>query len=256
MRNSMMAVVLVSLILVGMPAVSFAADIAYSVGAGAGMAPDYEGSDDYEGVPLPYFSAQWKNGRYVKLDGAALKANLLANDTWSFGPLLQYRGKRDDDVDNNAVSRMREIDAAIEAGAFLGYKFDNWDLGIQMATDVSDEHDGMLATAGTGYTFKTDRMSTRIGVSLTYADDDYMDTYFSVDADNANRSGLPIYKAESGLKDIGVNVMLLYNMAANWDIRGGLGYIALLGDAEDSPIVDIEGESGQVKASIIVIYNF
>ena len=59
MRNSMMAVVLVSLILVGMPAVSFAADITYSVGAGAGMAPDYEGSDDSEGVPLPYFSAQW-----------------------------------------------------------------------------------------------------------------------------------------------------------------------------------------------------
>ena len=258
MRNSMMAVVLVSLILVGMPAVSFAADITYSVGAGAGMAPDYEGSDDSEGVPLPYFSAQWENGRYVKLDGAALKANLLASDTWSLGPLLQYRGKRDDDVDNNAVSRMREIDAAIEAGAFLGYKFANWDFGIQMATDVSDEHDGMLATAGTGYTFKTDRMSTRIGVSLTYADDDYMDTYFSVDADNASasRSGLPIYKAESGLKDIGVNVMLLYNMTGNWDIRGGLSYIALLGDAEDSPIVDIEGESGQVKASIIVIYNF
>jgi outer membrane protein len=256
MRNSMMAVVLVSLILVGMPAVSFAADITYSVGAGAAIVPDYEGSDESEGFPLPYFSAQWKNGRYVKLDGAALKANLLASDTWSLGPLLQYRGKRDDDVDNNAVSRMREIDAAIEAGAFLGYKFDNWDFGIQMATDVSDEHDGMLATAGTGYTFKTDRMSTRIGVSLTYADDDYMDTYFSVDTDNANRSLLPIYKAESGLKDIGVNVMLLYNMTGNWDIRGGLGYIALLGDAEDSPIVDIEGESGQVKASIIVIYNF
>jgi len=83
-----------------------------------------------------------------------------------------------------------------------------------------------------------------------------MVTYFSVDADNAARSLLPIYKAESGLKDIGVNVMLLYNMTDNWDIRGGLGYIALLGDAEDSPIVDIEGDSGQVKASIIVIYNF
>jgi outer membrane scaffolding protein for murein synthesis (MipA/OmpV family) len=212
MKNSMMAVVLVSLILVGMPAVSFAADITYSVGAGAAIVPDYEGSDDSEGVPLPYFSAQWKNGRYVKLDGAALKANLLANDTWSLGPLLQYRAKRDDDVDNNAVSKMREIDAATEAGAFLGYKFNNWDFGIQMAADVSNEHDGMLTTAGTGYTFKTDRMSTRIGVSLTYADDDYMDTYFSVDADNAARSGLTPYKAESGLKDIGVNVMLLYNM--------------------------------------------
>jgi len=152
MRNSMMAVVLVSLLLVGMPAVSFAADIAYSVGVCAGMAPDYEGSDEFGGVPLPYFSAEWKSGRYVVLAGAALKSNLLASDTWFFGPLLQYRPKRDDDVDNIAVSSMREIDAAVEAGAFLGYKFDNWDLGIQMATDVSDAHAGMLATAGTGFT--------------------------------------------------------------------------------------------------------
>jgi outer membrane scaffolding protein for murein synthesis (MipA/OmpV family) len=138
----------------------------------------------------------------------------------------------------------------------LGYKFDSWDFGIQVATDVSNEHDGTLATARTGYTFKADRMSTRIGVSLTYANDDYMDTYFSVDAVDSGRSGLSVYKAESGIKDIGVDLMLRYNMTDNWDIRGALAYIALLNDAKDSPVVDDEGESGQLKASVVVIYNF
>ena len=257
MKNSVLAIVLVSLIFVGMPAVSSAADVDYSLGLGVGFVPDYEGSEDYEAVPVPYFSAQWKNnGRFVTLDGSVLKINLLTDETWSFGPVLQYRKKRDDDVDNNAVSRMRKIDAAIEAGAFLGYKFDSWDFGIQVATDVSNEHDGTLATARTGYTFKADRMSTRIGVSLTYANDDYMDTYFSVDAVDSGRSGLSVYKAESGIKDIGVDLMLRYNMTDNWDIRGALAYIALLNDAKDSPVVDDEGESGQLKASVVVIYNF
>jgi outer membrane protein len=153
-------------------------------------------------------------------------------------------------------SRMKNIDAAVEAGAFLGYRFESWDFGIKLATDVSDTHDGTLVEARTGYTFKADRMSTRFGVSLTYADDDYMDTYFSVDADNADRSGLPIYKAESGVKDVGFDLTLHLNMNENWAVRGAAAYIALLGDAKDSPIVDDEGESSRFKASLVVIYNF
>jgi outer membrane scaffolding protein for murein synthesis (MipA/OmpV family) len=248
--------VLASLVFIGAPMVSSAADVDFGLGGGVGFSPEYEGSEDYEAVPVPYFSVQLENGRYVRLDGPVLKANLLDNNTWSFGPLLQYRKKRDDDVDNKAVSRMKKIDAALEVGAFLGYKFDSWDFGIQVATDVSGAHDGTLAAARTGYTFKADRMSTRIGASITYANSDYMDTYFSVDAGDSARSGLSRYNADSGIKDIGLDLMLRYSMAENWDIRGALAYIALLNDAKDSPLVDDEGESSQFKGSIIVIYKF
>ena len=244
MKNLVMVIILACFLFVSLSAISSAANIDYSLGAGVGFVPDYEGSEDYEVVPVPFFSAQWKNGRYIKLDGAAFKANLLANKTWSLGPLLQYRKKRNSDVDNDAVADMKNIDAAIEAGAFLGYVYEGWDLGLRLATDVSDTHDGTLVTARTGYTFKADRMSTRVGVSFTYVNDDYMDTYFSVDAADSARSGLKEYKAESGIKDIGVDLMLKYSMTDNWDIRGAFAYIALLNDAEDSPIVDDEGESG------------
>jgi len=257
MKNSWLAIILACAFFVGVPAVSFAADVDYSLGLGVGVVPDYEGSEDYEFVPVPYFSAQWKNnGRYVRLDGSVLKINLLTDRTWSFGPVFKYRKKRDDDVDNKAVSKMKKIDAAVEAGAFLGYKFESWDVGFQVATDVSGEHDGTLASAGGGYTFKADRMSTRIGASITYANSDYMDTYFSVDSGDAARSGLKRYKADSGIKDIGVNLAVRYNMTDNWDIRGALAYIALLNDAKDSPLVDDEGESSQFKISAVVIYNF
>ena len=257
MKKAMWAVLLLSLVIAGLPAVSSAAgDVKYSIGAGVAAVPDYEGSGDYMAAPVPYFSAQWKSGRYIKLDGNVLKINLLANDTWSLGPVLQYRGERDDDVDNNKVSKMDEIDAAIEAGAFLGYKYDDWDINFQLVADASGEHDGVLASAGTGYTFRNDKMSTRFGASVTYADDDYMDTYFSVDAGDANRSGLKPYKADSGVKDVGVNLTLRYSMTENWGIRGVVAYLVLLEDAKDSPIVDDEGETGQFKGSVVVMYNF
>ena len=37
---------------------------------------------------------------------------------------------------------------------------------------------------------------------VVYANDRYMDSYFSIDADNSARSGLPLYTATSGVKNI------------------------------------------------------
>jgi len=173
-------------------------DPAWSVGAGVGVVPEYEGSEDYEGVPLLFVRAGWTSGRYVQFLASTLKANVLASHNWSFGPMARYRAERDDDVDNNKVKRMREIDEAIELGAFVGYTTGNWHVSLQTASDVNDAHDGLVMTLEGGYTLPLDQ-GVRLGMSLlaSYADDDYMDTYFGVDADNAGRSGLPQYEADS-----------------------------------------------------------
>ncbi len=97
------------------------------VGLGVAYKPDYEGSEDYEGKIAPFGRYNWASGRYVSLAGTAgsesaarLKANILrkeGRDGLELGPVLQYRMKRDDDVDNNKVSKMKEVDAAALAVA-------------------------------------------------------------------------------------------------------------------------------------------
>ena len=92
------------------------------IGLGAAYKPDYEGSDDYEASIAPFGRYNWASGRYVQLGGtqgteraARLKANILrkeGRDGLELGPVLQYRMKRDDDVDNNKVGNMKEVDAA------------------------------------------------------------------------------------------------------------------------------------------------
>ncbi|MEJ2223182.1 MAG: hypothetical protein P8X80_20560, partial [Desulfobacterales bacterium] len=37
----------------------------YSIGGGIGVKPDYEGSSDYELVPVPAADAKFDNGMYV-----------------------------------------------------------------------------------------------------------------------------------------------------------------------------------------------
>ncbi|NIQ89450.1 MAG: MipA/OmpV family protein, partial [Deltaproteobacteria bacterium] len=77
----------------------------FELGLGPGIAPDYEGSEDYQFVPIPYARAQWASGQYVHLLGNKLKGNLLPDDMWSLGPMLEYISSRAD-VDNNRVDDM------------------------------------------------------------------------------------------------------------------------------------------------------
>jgi outer membrane protein len=237
------------------------------VGLGVGYSPDYEGSDEYEAVPAPFGRYVWGSGRYVNLGGTQgseragrLSLNIVSRD-WSevfeFGPLLQYRMKRDDDVDNSQVSRMEEVDAATEAGLFAGINTGPWSAQLAFASDVSDEHSGTVVYLKGGYrTDLSDKLQIKFGVSTAWASDDYMETYFGVDATDSARSGLSQYSASSGIKDVGLNVTGNYQFNQKWGLVGAVGYTRMLNDAEDSPVVDDAGDKNQYKAVVAVTYSF
>lgn len=225
-------------------------------GLGVGAAPDYEGSDDTTGIPLFMFQHNYDSGRFVKLMGPNLKVNLIADKQFSLGPVLNYRMERDD-VDNDQVDRMHKVDAAFEAGVFGGVNIDNILLGIELLADVSDEHDGYTAQATAGYRWKAmPELTLTPGVFVTYADDDYMDTYFGVDSSDAVRSGLPYYSADSGFKDVGVNLIAHYTPWEKWGIMGLASYKALLNDAKDSPLVDDVGDDNQFMFGLMITYRW
>lgn len=226
-----------------------------TVGLGVGAAPDYEGSDDLTGVPMFMFSQKYDSGRFVNLMGPNLKLNLLPNKNYSLGPVLNYRLERDD-VDNDKVDAMRKIDDAFEAGVFGGIDVNNLLLGIEFLADVSDEHDGYTTQATIGYRWKANPVLVITpGVFLTYADSDYMGTYFSVNDYNRGGSGFSNYTADSGLKDTGLNLMANYTPWQNWGVMGLFSYKALLNDAKDSPVVDV-GDDDQVFFGLMGTYRF
>jgi len=227
----------------------------HTVGVGAGFAPDYEGSDDYQGVPMLMLTGKYDSGRSFSLLGTTLLVNVLASNKFEFGPVLSYRMGRDD-VDNKVVDKMDDIDNAMEVGAYALAKFDNVLLSVDFQMDVSNEHDGMLVQGNVGYRWKvSDALVVTPNVFLTYADDDYTDTYFGVNAKNVGTSELPLYKAESGLKDVGTRIIAHYTPWEQWGIMGILSYSALLEDAKDSPIVD-EGDDAQAFFGLMATYRW
>jgi outer membrane scaffolding protein for murein synthesis (MipA/OmpV family) len=228
----------------------------HTVGFGAGFAPDYEGSDEYEGVPALMLKGNYDSGRSFALVGTNLKVNLLANKTFSLGPALNYRAGRDD-VENNRVDRMKDIDDSFEAGLFGAYKVNNWAFGLEWLTDVSDEHDGSIVQATVGYNWKvSDQLTVVPGIFTTYADDDYMETFFSVNDKNKGTSGLSDFEAESGMKDVGATVFVHYTPWEKWGIAGIMSYKTLLDDAKDSPVVDDEGDDAQAFFGLMATYRW
>jgi outer membrane protein len=236
------------------------------IGIGAAMSPDYEGSDDREATLNLFGNYKWDSGRYVALGGTheagralRVKANLISDawsPTWEMGPVLQYRMERDD-VDNDSVDRMKDVDAATELGAFVGFRSGPWAASLTYATDVSDEHDGAVTELAGSYRLAVNNeFSLTFGASMSYADGDYMDTYFGVNSRNVGSSNLSNYDAESGIKDYGLSVTAEYGLDENWGLLGGVKYYRLMNDAEDSPLVNDLGDRDQISASLAVTYTF
>jgi outer membrane scaffolding protein for murein synthesis (MipA/OmpV family) len=83
-----------------------------------------------------------------------------------------------------------------------------------------------------------------------------MEAYFEIDNRDSDRSGLRTFKADSGLKDVGLNLAASFKPWRHWGFMGLVSYKRLLNDAEDSPVVDDEGDENQFTGGILVIYNF
>lgn len=167
----------------------------YVATLGAAAAPDYEGSADYTLVPALSFRGNYDNGLYFSL-GTNLKLNLIPSQTFNFGPVLNYRPERDN-VDNHQVDALDDINAAFEAGVFGSLNVNNVCLGLEVLTDVSNEHDGTLVKAAAAYQWQAmSALMITPTAFITYADDDYMGTYFSIDASNRGSSSLPNFAAD------------------------------------------------------------
>ena len=234
----------------------------YYIAAGSAMVPDYEGSDYYQ--PLPLVIARWiKRGRYIELQGAKLRANLIAESLWQFGPVLRWDRARGD-VGSHAVSTMEHIDGALEAGGFFGALLrDPADprrrLGLEVEglQNINGVHDGYYITFDlSGGTPLNDKWMVSAGVTSTYASSNYMQTYFGVSANNALRSGLPAFNARAGFKDVSVNASLSYAFTDRWGMLLGGQYSRLLDTARDSPVVARAGSPDQYVVTLMATYQF
>jgi outer membrane protein len=243
---------------------TLAADIDWSVSAGVGARPDYEGGEDYEAVPIGGFRATWNRNVFVDFSGthgsggaARLRVNLVADRFLQFGPLLQYRRSRGD-VEEGRVDALPNVDGALELGGFFGFEEQGWQGQVAAAQDVSGSHDGCIVEVSAGYGAEViERLRLGFLLATTWASDGYMGTYFTVDNADAPSAGLKPYDADGGIKDVGGTLSLTWLIPGSdhWGIGGVFSYFRMLGDAADSPVVDDAGSPDQLFGGFFVSFD-
>ncbi len=93
-------------------------------------------------------------------------------------------------------------------------------------------------------------------VTTTLATDDYMKSYFGVNAAQSARSGLRTFKADGGVKDVGLSLSTRFPLSGKWSGLAIFRYWHLLGDAADSPIVKDQGDENQLLFAVGSVYRF
>ena len=234
-----------------------------TVVGGIAWLPEYEGADASHVIPLAAGDVYWGE-RYLSLEGTSLRLNVLNSSVVELGPVANLTFGRDDKIDSAAVRALGVIDDAYEVGGFAAVKArsvltdgDEIKLRLEALADVSDVHDVWLGNATLSYRLPVgDRLTMLADTSVRFANDDYADRYFTVDAPGALASGLPTYQAEGGIKDVGASLTVAYAVTDRWSVISYAGYRRLLGDFADSPVVEIAGKADQFFAGLGIGVRF
>lgn len=239
------------------------------IGIGIGAGPDYEGSDSYKASLVPFGRFSYKDYQQYLEFGPnpgsrtyQARLNVLPWQGIEIGPMLTYRAERDH-VESQAVRRLGNIDAAGEAGAFMRYwlPVDLPRQGIAAefsgAADFTDAYNGWWIQPGITYKNAVTNEVTITGRFFAdYASDNYMDTYFGVDASQAARSGLRERSADAGFKDVGLTLGATWLFTEHWFTGAVATYQRMVGDAGSSPVTREVGSKNQVLGGGYIGYRF
>lgn len=242
-----------------------------TIGVGAGIVPDYEGSDDYRIIPAAAIRGRvsgisfFTRSTYLYVDLIGRGDGPLELDV---GPIAGVRLNRTGKIKDDFVDALPELDTAIEVGGFAGVTYhgltnpyDSLSFRVDVVKDVGGAHKSTLVTPTIDFGTPLSR-SFYVGLSASaeWAGGGYADYYYSIDAADALASGLPVYDADGGFKSWSLGILGNYALSGDltrgWSIFALGRYSKLAGDFRDSPIVDLRGSSGQWFGALGVGYTF
>lgn len=231
-------------------------------GLGVAGVPDYYGSTKNKAAAVLLARYTFAGDRYVQLLGPELTLNLIDSKVLRAGPVLRVRGRRDDDVDDDVVKRMRPISSATELGVFAAYHLylDNEPLHkVVFSGDILGNVNTNVYTGATGnlrvtyFHPMTGSWTSRptvgsIGLGMFFASKNFNQRYFGVTGSDValypSRGGAE-FLPEGGLTSVNIPFSVTTQLQDRWLLTVGGRYERLLGDAKDSPVVDVRGDPNQ-----------
>ncbi len=222
------------------PAAPASSNWEYTLGAGAGYAPAYEGSDKYKALPVPVVSVDYKDGLFFANTGDGIGSYPLQGKNYKLGAAIGYSIGRDESDDRKNLNGMGDVDGSATAQLLGEYTLGVVQVTGTLSTALSGDY-GTTAKVSAGSRYPLgDTIMLSGSVGTTWADSEHMGNYFGVSGVQSTRSGYRRHDAESGFKSVGFTLGATYSITDRWNTTLAFTGDQLLGDAADSPVVKDE----------------
>ena len=233
----------------------------FTVGLGAGLVPDYEGSDDYRIIPAGGIRGQY-HGISFGTRGLYLYADLIprrGNFEFDAGPIIGARLNKRRHIKDDVVELLPKTKTALEVGGFAGVSFhgltnpyDSLGVRLDVLHDVGGAHKSTLFSPNLDFSTPLSRATyVSANVGAEFVGNKYADYYYSITPADRLATGnqLPVFDADGGIKNWKAGLLL--NQSLTGDLTHGFSlfgtgqYSHLLGDFKRSPIVSLRGSASQ-----------
>jgi outer membrane scaffolding protein for murein synthesis (MipA/OmpV family) len=243
-----------------------------TIGAGAAVLPDYEGSDDYRIIPAGAVRAKI-HGISILTSGTYLYVDLVPQSgklDFDAGPIAGLRFDSRRHSDDPVIKLMVRRKNAYEVGGFAGISFhglidpyDTLSVHLDVLHDIGDAHKSTVFDPNVSFSTP---LSTKTYASLSagaeFVSNRYADYYFGVSPADVTATGgaLPLYNPSGGMKNW--KASLLLNQSITGSLLGGLSvfglgqYSRLVGDFKRSPIVAQQGNAAQWIGAVGLAYTW
>jgi len=228
-----------------------------TLGGSAIVKPKYEGSDEFEVIPIPLivpgFSdmpddnpSMFKKFRQrIKFRGLDdIRVRVLGDGRLQVGAVTGYITDRDAS-DGARLRGWGDVEGGVVLGGYSSFQLGAIEFDAAILEKVTGDASGFEVRFGAETTRQlTSRTTVVARFGTTFGSEEYMQTYFGVTPAQAARSrtGLPVYFADGGIKDVFVELGASTEVGDRWLLKTGVRYGRLLGEAADSPVVEAENQ--------------
>jgi outer membrane protein len=232
-----------------------------TLGAGAASMPKYPGSDEQKLRMLPMIAVRY--GRFfIGGDsgagggaGGGIGVNVYEDHNLRVGAMVSVGAfKARKEADDPRLHGLGDIDGTTRLGAFASYKLGWLSADASVSSDVGDNKQGTVAKLGLSANWSpSPRLRISAGPNMTWANGEYMQTFFGIDALQSQRSGRAPYRAGGGVSGVGFGASAHYGFDAHWGLGAFVSTSQLQGDAKDSPITQ---DKTQSSFGLFATYRF
>lgn len=219
-----------------------------TIGFVASVGPAYAGGDRVSSTLQPGFALRWGRVSLASRSAFAVRSadpgarGGLRVELARGERLRASLGLRADSgrqaSSSDRLAGMGDVRRTLRARLSASYRLDDgWRLGSAVMVDALRRGTGTVVDLTFGREQRlSERTSSSYAVALSGGDSHYLQAYFGVTAEQAQRSGYAVYTPGAGLRDISLSIGARTELAPQWAVFYGASASRLLAASARSPL--------------------